>query len=843
MRIKGLFLLFFLSCYVLGYSAIPVPDNNCLSFDGTNDYVALANEGVYDFTTEFTIEFWINVDEWTRPWQSIITKGDTAWRIHRNNETSKIAFQTGQGATLHTVLTDTDIEPGVWYHIMVQKLGGAGIIRIYVNGVLENSTSDIGLNCPTNNYNVMIGENAENTGRYFKGQLDDVRFWNYVRFYTYTLEGQRIAITNNAHNAPDLLDTGLVAYFGMNESSGSTIANPVGTGNNGTVYGASFVTSGTPCGPEWIGSLDLTTMAAFNELTFDYEITRVYSNIRINTSLTINPGVTVEFNGHFEIYTFYTYIDPNVYYAYIYAAGTETDSIRFTVADTTGFMSMVDEYDVDGGWAGLNLYQTGSTNNFFDHCVFEYGKANGTDSEDIFGGAIYLRPFSSVEILNSRFSHNIAAAGGGALAFMNDTWQGQEVELINCRFDNNISFGNAAFDGQGGAIYSGSKELNITYCHFYNNSASEDGGALYLENDGKPIDFFNNVVANNTAVNGGGIWIENYDGTGIYNNTFADNSATNGGGFYFSGDSDPVLQNNIIWSNEAGTGSQIYLASVNSDPNFEYCDIEGGLASFSGDGANSFTGTYLVCSDRDPLFVGTGAHPYDISDVSPCINAGKPGSTAGSYDLLGNPRIYNTGASGNTGINVILNTIDIGPYENQQEMGVLPYDFTLNSSLSLTHDLTIPDGTTFTADASIDFESNSGMNIYGSLIAEGETNQPINFTSTVATDQSFLSFFGPSLEENFSQLDYCCFKYFGASSTNIQYGGLIYVEGYDDLLIRNSLFKGGRAEYGSGIAFINSSAELNSCFFNLNEASSSGGAIYCSNSSPILANLTIFNNS
>ena len=59
--------------------------------------------------------------------------------------------------------------------------------------------------------------------------------------------------------------------------------------------------------------------------------------------------------------------------------------------------------------------------------------------------------------------------------------------------------------------------------------------------------------------------------------------------------------------------------------------------------------------DLDPLFVGSGDHPYELQDISPCVNEGTP-DTAGfilpEFDLAGNPRIYG-------------GRIEIGAYENQ----------------------------------------------------------------------------------------------------------------------------------------------------------------------------------
>jgi hypothetical protein len=57
--------------------------------------------------------------------------------------------------------------------------------------------------------------------------------------------------------------------------------------------------------------------------------------------------------------------------------------------------------------------------------------------------------------------------------------------------------------------------------------------------------------------------------------------------------------------------------------------------------------------NEDPVFVGTGEHPFQVGDLSPCIDAGTPDTTGlnlPAFDLAGEVRIFNE-------------RIDIGTYE------------------------------------------------------------------------------------------------------------------------------------------------------------------------------------
>ncbi len=97
-----------------------------------------------------------------------------------------------------------------------------------------------------------------------------------------------------------------------------------------------------------------------------------------DSTLTIEPGVEVVFTGHYKF---------NVQ-GRLLAIGTETDTIVFTINDTTGFHNLTIP---DGGWHGIRFIDTPSTNDSSKivYCKLQYGKANtGAGYYDRLGGAI-----------------------------------------------------------------------------------------------------------------------------------------------------------------------------------------------------------------------------------------------------------------------------------------------------------------------------------------------------------------------------------------------------------------------------------------------------------------------
>ena len=216
---------------------------NALDFDGTDDYVILADEAAFDFTTAMTVEAWIKVDTFDKSYQAIVTKGDSAWRLHRRGETDHISFGTSGLANVD-LEGSTNVNDGKWHHI-------AGVYNgmlkyLYVDGKLDASENAPGA-ISTNNDQVYIAENKIYT-RLFNGQIDEVRIWNDAR----TAAELRANMYKELAGSED----NLVAYHKFNEIDLTTPGHTLdssGNGHDGTYEGtmtdADSVTSGAFAGP------------------------------------------------------------------------------------------------------------------------------------------------------------------------------------------------------------------------------------------------------------------------------------------------------------------------------------------------------------------------------------------------------------------------------------------------------------------------------------------------------------------------------------------------------------------------------------------------------------------
>lgn len=205
----------------------------------------------------------------------------------------------------------------------------------------------------------------------------------------------------------------------------------------------------------------------------------------------------------------------------------------------------------------------------------------------------------------------------------------------------------------GGVYYEGGGAPLLERNTVYNNAA-EDGGGFYIAGGSPAV--WNNVIYHNAAADLGGGFYGSGSPT-VWNNTFFSNTANTGGGIYIASDS-PAISNTIV-ANNANYG--IYRSA--GAPMLAHNDVWGNTG---GDYSGVTTGTNSISAD--PHFAADAAYNLRLTGVSPCIDAGDPGTTLG-IDRDGNSRS-------------LLSGYDIGAYE-----------YGLMSTKMVTPVTAFPDGT------------------------------------------------------------------------------------------------------------------------------------------------------
>jgi len=387
-------------------------------------------------------------------------------------------------------------------------------------------------------------------------------------------------------------------------------------------------------------------------------------------TLTINPGVFIEFQGNYSI----------TVYGKINALGTETDSICFTINDITGF---ADTATYDGGWGSIKLFDNEIDTSFFSYCKFSYGKAVEINTplfegnQNLKGGAIYLNEYHGLSVSKCTFAHNYATLKGGGvfishcanLILSENTFNNNKVYydggsvLIeysnNAVLLNNLFYSNEAFrtdttnlgvfgSGVGGGIAAYSN------CSFINNTFANNktvGGALYESST-------NSYVCGNLIVNNFGIGLMNGHGAGTskyLNNIVVNNKAILPGSGIYVASEVLVLKNNIVWGNTNYTlpNQSVQIPTLlGITANIKYSCIED---SYPGENNISAYPQFTNPTQGAGIEYDGLAADWTLLNTSPCVNTGTPDTTGlnlPAFDIAGNPRIYG-------------GRIDMGAYENQ----------------------------------------------------------------------------------------------------------------------------------------------------------------------------------
>jgi len=153
--------------------------NSSLNFDGTDDYIETTNNlGIY---TGLTISAWIkttstksegntlisNIYDFGSGWQGILLN---IGRI----TAGRAAFYAGGG---WIESTSSNYNSGQWINIIVTH-DSNGTVKFYKNAILDGTAT--GKTLTTSSSPIFIGYERSGAPRYFQGQVDDVRIYNYA---------------------------------------------------------------------------------------------------------------------------------------------------------------------------------------------------------------------------------------------------------------------------------------------------------------------------------------------------------------------------------------------------------------------------------------------------------------------------------------------------------------------------------------------------------------------------------------------------------------------------------------------------------------------------------------
>lgn len=166
--------------------------NGAYSFDGDNDYVSINHNALFNFEdSDYTISLWVmtaedqvahnGINDILRKWNGN-AEGYPYAISYRNNtviddNTDKFFFGIYNGQTCGQTASDTsnEVDNNSFSHIVIKR--ESNVIFQFVNDILVGSFSDLQTCSTANTANVTIGCRG-NLVRFFKGKIDDVRFYD-----------------------------------------------------------------------------------------------------------------------------------------------------------------------------------------------------------------------------------------------------------------------------------------------------------------------------------------------------------------------------------------------------------------------------------------------------------------------------------------------------------------------------------------------------------------------------------------------------------------------------------------------------------------------------------------
>lgn len=358
---------------------------NVLSFG--NSFLDIPDIDELDGTESFTIDGWIkpiSVGANMRLVSKFSGGTDRIEILVMNNGGLRLFVNRQRGTSPAASLSFNQ-----WSHIAAVYDGtgasDADKIKIYINGVEQNLSFDAAETTPTitssNNSILRIGGRSDDGRSPYSGELDELRIWETAR----TAEDLR----RNMHLCLEDAPTGIVAYYQLNESGGTTsfdqisdyngsfnasaptrTVSTVNTGRDGASdYSVNVNAASTQNFTSANLVMDIASKTGSDDISVTYQAytpnaTTPATGVQIydNPLWTINPSTTIGTHSSNLSFTFpansFTNLSPGVYRLYNRpmfsdAAWTEIASVASNVtANTISFANV-------SSWGQFMVINTG----------------------------------------------------------------------------------------------------------------------------------------------------------------------------------------------------------------------------------------------------------------------------------------------------------------------------------------------------------------------------------------------------------------------------------------------------------------------------------------------------
>ena len=199
-----------------------IANNYSMSFDGSDDYIDAGNSSSLVITGNFTISAWINLDTQTG-YRRIIGKANSTNTRCNYGLGLENGYKPGviaNSGSWYSNYSTTALNTGTWYHL-AGVYDGSNFI-LYVNGVLDNTTSVSGFNISTaasdtSGDDLLIGAKPIYSSENFAGMMDEIAIWNTALTSTQVSEIYNATGTNLTKDLTTVSGSNLIYWNRMGD--------------------------------------------------------------------------------------------------------------------------------------------------------------------------------------------------------------------------------------------------------------------------------------------------------------------------------------------------------------------------------------------------------------------------------------------------------------------------------------------------------------------------------------------------------------------------------------------------------------------------------------------------
>ena len=209
--------------------------DRALTFNGTTDYITIADHADFNFSTALTVVCWVNLTDlvsrqiFVSKSNHLTTEMEWSFRTEFSGKV-QVRFGTATGVTGPAEQTDDVVlTAGVWHHVAFTY--SAGIVIIYIDGfAVDSTTIDGTIVTSLNNETADIQVGVESAGgfNFLDGIMDEIRIFGSVLTPT-----QILTIFNNSEIIGDFASYSMSADGGNNWES-ATFGVPLVFANTGS---------------------------------------------------------------------------------------------------------------------------------------------------------------------------------------------------------------------------------------------------------------------------------------------------------------------------------------------------------------------------------------------------------------------------------------------------------------------------------------------------------------------------------------------------------------------------------------------------------------------------------